>query len=631
MPTKTKAKYKKKLRHNEYYDIQNVFDDLYMKSNKNQNFNKLYEIITSEKNILLAYRNIKSNRGSKTKGSNGKSILDLQGSDNDRVISYVRRRLENYKPHSVRRKYIPKKNGKLRPLGIPTIEDRLIQQCFLQVLEPIVEAKFHNDSYGFRPNRSTSNAIAKSYYYMNNCKCHYVVDVDIKGFFDNVNHGKLLKQLWNLGIRDKRVISIISKMLKAEVEGHGVPSKGTPQGGILSPLLANVVLNELDWWIDSQWLGFDANQITNHRRITDKPYKNTSNRLLALRRTNLKPVFIVRYADDFKLFTTSYENAVKLYNATTDWLDKRLGLEISPDKSKIVNLKTSYSDFLGVKFKVHEKVKDGVPKFVVKSRIQKKEVVRIKEEIKKKVFEVEDDNTPNSMYKLNALILGCHNYYKMVTNVNRNFNDIEHEVYNLIRFRWRRLAKGRGTFSDTFKKYYGKFKHRRQFFVHGIALYPISGCRFEIPTIYNKRINCYTDEGRKLIHKGIEYSTKNKLIHIMSNPVPNRSVEYNDNRISLFSAQKGRCGITGLSLTPSNMHCHHKIPRSMNGTDEYNNLIFLIDDIHLLIHSNKLSTQNRILTKYFIDPSELKKINKLRKLVGNFNISECRLITTIKI
>jgi RNA-directed DNA polymerase len=91
---------------------------------------------------------------------------------------------------------------------------------------------------------------------INKNKLHYVVDIDIKGFFDNVNHGKLLKQVWTLGIQDKRVISILSKMLKAEIKDIGIPDKGTPQGGILSPLLSNIVLNELDWWISSQWETF---------------------------------------------------------------------------------------------------------------------------------------------------------------------------------------------------------------------------------------------------------------------------------------------------------------------------------------------------------------------------------------
>lgn len=120
-------------------------------------------------------------------------------------------------------------------------------------MEPICEAKFHEHSYGFRPNRNQSHAIAEANRKMQSHGSHYVVDVDIKGFFDNVSHGKLLKQLWALGIRDKKLLSILSTMLKAEVAGIGFPKAGVPQGGIISPLLSNVVLNEFDWWITSQW------------------------------------------------------------------------------------------------------------------------------------------------------------------------------------------------------------------------------------------------------------------------------------------------------------------------------------------------------------------------------------------
>ena len=132
----------------------------------------------------------------------------------------LKNRLEDFKPHKVKRKEIPKPNGGTRPLGIPTIEDRLIQQCLKQVLEPICEAKFHKHSYGFRPHRSQHHTHFQGLCRLaNKNKLHYVVDVDIKGFFDNVDHGKLLKQLWTLGIRDKRILSIISKLLKAEIKG----------------------------------------------------------------------------------------------------------------------------------------------------------------------------------------------------------------------------------------------------------------------------------------------------------------------------------------------------------------------------------------------------------------------------
>lgn len=134
---------------------------------------------------------------------------------------------------------IPNGNGKNHPLGIPAIPDRLIQQCVLQILEPVCEAKFFDRSNGFRPNRSAKNAIARYYLRIQAMDLHYVPGIDIKGFFDNVNHGKLLKQMWTLGIWDKKLI--ISLMLKAEVAGIGFPAKGTPQGGSISPLLSNIV------------------------------------------------------------------------------------------------------------------------------------------------------------------------------------------------------------------------------------------------------------------------------------------------------------------------------------------------------------------------------------------------------
>lgn len=322
-------KKRKVLRNNEYYGQQEILDDLYKKSSEGRYFDKLYELIISEDNIMKAYRTIKRNTGNKTKGVNGHTIKYLERLSKDKLISIVRQRLSCYKPNPVRRVFIPKSNGKQRPLGIPTIEDRLIQQCILQILEPICEGKFHKSSFGFRPNRSTHHAIARCQHLINHSKNHFVVDVDIKGFFDNVNHGKLMKQLWTIGIRDKRLLCIISKMLKAEIVGEGIPTKGVPQGGILSPLLANIVLNELDWWISNQW----------ETKTTKHKYNQPSSKVRELKKSNLKPCYIVRYADDFKIFTDSRTNAKKLFMATKLWLNDRLDLEISEEKSKITNLR----------------------------------------------------------------------------------------------------------------------------------------------------------------------------------------------------------------------------------------------------------------------------------------------------
>ncbi len=198
------------LRYWDYYDMTDTFSELYDKSSKKESFSHLYDIITSRKNILLAYRTIKSNKGSKTAGTDKKTIVDLKKLSESQIVNEIQNKLKNYRPKKVRRKLIEKENGKWRPLGIPCIIDRLIQQCFRQVLEPILEARFYKHSYGFRPLRSTHHTMARVQFLINQASLHYVVDIDIKGFFDNINHNLLMKQLWNIGIHDRQVLSCIS-------------------------------------------------------------------------------------------------------------------------------------------------------------------------------------------------------------------------------------------------------------------------------------------------------------------------------------------------------------------------------------------------------------------------------------
>lgn len=603
---------KQKLRNNEYYDIQEMFDDLYdkAKNRNNYKFYKLMDLINSEQNILLAYRNIKKNTGSKTVGTNNKNIEYLGKLTNNELIELIRNRLKNYQPHKVRRVEIPKPNGKTRPLGIPTIEDRLIQQCIKQILEPICEAKFHNHSYGFRPNRSTHHAIGRCYHLIQRSHLHYVVDIDIKSFFDKVNHSKLIKQLWSLGIQDKQLLCIISKMLKAPIQGEGIPTMGTPQGGILSPLLSNIVLNELDWWLSDQWETFKTRKDVTTYRKDGSP--NYSNKYTLMRKTKLKELFIVRYADDLKIFCKDHRTATKIYHSTKQWLEERLKLEVNEEKSKIVNLKTNYSEFLGFKITTQQKG----DKRRVKSHICDKANKKIKDNMRKQIKLIKHDTNEKNVNQYNAMVLGFHNYYKVATHVNLDFNKIAFDVSKNLYNRTRTISTTKGKKSITYDKFYGKYNCKINY-ICGIALFPIHAIATKAPMNFSQDISNYTEIGRMKIHNRQRTVSTSMLRHIMENPIPGMSAEYNDNRLSLYVGQNGMCIISETILNIEELNCHHKTPKSVGGTDEYSNLMLMNRDVHKLIHATKKETISKYLQILNFNDKGIGKINKYRKLIGN--------------
>jgi len=617
---KPKTLKKQKLRNNEYYDMQRTFDELHAKSVDGNIFTDLMKIIMDENNILLAYRNIKNNKGSNTVGTDGRTIEHYKDWSEEKFVEYFQNKLRNYQPKSVRRVEIPKEYqpGKTRPLGIPCMDDRIVQQCILQVLEPICEAKFHNHSYGFRPNRATSHAIARVQFLMNNSSYHYVVDIDIKSFFDTVNHGKLLKQMWTIGIRDKNLISIIGRILKSEIEGIGIPDKGTPQGGIISPLLSNIVLNELDWWLSNQWETFN----TRYQYSRGKEYR-------AMQNTNLKEFFVVRYADDFKILCKDYSTARKIYIATRDWLKERLGLDISPDKSKITNVRKGKTIFLG--FALFVRKKKG--KFVTRSNISDKAKTSMKANLKEQIKAVQRETTPQQVNLLNSKILGMHQYYEIATLCSKDFSDIDFVVskslYNRLKGNMKKVKGRRKKMkmpetepekSKTYQKFYGKYKQKPKV-VAGVAIFPVYGCKFKAPMNFTQEVNKFTEAGRTLIHSKLG-NVRSLVGYLLKCKEYDKSVEYNDNRISLMAGQNGKCGVTGEYLVIGNMVCHHKKPKELGGSDEYKNLMWIKTEVHMLIHATVSETIEKYLSILKLDGKGLKKVNSLRLLAENLEIGE---------
>ena len=608
------------------YGLQEKLCSLYEQSRQGKSFRHLMKLIVSEENVVLAYRNICKNKGSFTPGVDGKIITDIQKYPIQKVVEKVRNKLKFYQPKQVRRTYIDKGNGKQRPLGIPSIWDRLIQQCVLQVLEPICEAKFHERSNGFRPYRSAQNAIAQCYKMIQLQNLHFVVDIDIKGFFDNINHAKLIRQIWAMGIQDLKVLAIIKAMLKAEILFKDIvisPETGTPQGGILSPLLSNIVLNELDWWIASQWEMMPT-KVSKEYSKTDKRGNaviDRSQKWAMLReKSELKEIYIVRYADDFKIFCRDYHTAKKTYTAVVKWLKERLSLEISEEKSGITNLKKNYMEFLGIKIRAVPKGK----KFAVKSHMTDKAKVRAKKKVSESMRRILSHNDKKSLYKnislYNALVCGLHNYYKMATHVSADFAEIGYpiaKVMNGANHNKRRCqVETTGEIQSRFiLDNYGKSKQLR--WIKDRPIIPAAYVQHEYPKYKRREVNKY------VLKNEAEYQVPNSINfeiirYLMENAYQWESIEFADNMLSRYIAQKGNCAVTRKPLRLHNMECHHIIPRQggRRENNSYKNLVLLCAEAHRLITATRKETIEKYVQMLNLDEKQLAKINKLRKLAG---------------
>lgn len=578
--------------------MQETFDWLYQRSlNGATRGMNLYDIIVSDNNILLAYRMIKANTGSMTSGCDKISITDFKIKNQEVFVKEIRDTLKNYQPKTVKRVMIPKPNGDKRPLGIPSMQDRLIQQMILQVIEPICEARFNRHSYGFRPNRATYHALVRCQFLVNQGYQH-VVDVDIKGFFDNVNHSKLLSQLYSIGVKDRRVLKIIGKILKAPIESEGIPSKGTPQGGILSPILSNVVLNDLDWWISSQWDTFK----------TKKKYKHSSTRRTTQHKTQLKPMYIVRYADDFKIFTKNHKQANKIFYAVKGYLTNHLKLEISPEKSKITNLRKRTSEFLGFEIKAVPKKK----KYVANTHVSKKNMVKIKQRLKILIHKIQYFPNHQNIYQYNIYVLGIQNYYRYATHVNVDFSKIAYTLLDRTRNRLKQVGKycvPREPPPTYRKLYKGSCKTIK---INNEYLYPLTDIQWKIAPQFNQNINNYTIQGREYSYRKLTKSISIELSKMIKNSKNFNNLEFSDNRLSKYSMQNGKCAITGIFLHTDDVTCHHIVPKSLGGTDEFSNLVIIHPWVHQLIHATEDKTITKFLNILQLNGKQLEKINKYR-------------------
>ena len=373
-------------------------------------FNHLYRLICRSDWIRTALDAILSNQGAKTAGIDGMTKKSL-GSETAKanLVQEIEEELRNqqFLPKPVRRVYIPKSNGKERPLGIPTIKDRVVQMLIKMVLEPIYESDFLNCSNGFRPGRRTQDCIARLDSYINRRnKYYWVIEGDIKAAFDSIHHQILLKILAKR-IVDQRFLKLLDQFLKAGImEGHLFKrtDTGTPQGGICSPILANIYLHQLDlyWW---------------------NKYGNLNRKEKERRRTkHMGNCALIRYADDWLLLTNgSKAEAMRLREEFKTFLWDELKLELSPDKTRITHVNQGF-DFLGFHVQRYVYANDR-PKMLVTPAWEniKKFKLKIKEATRRKRFQ---DSPSLKISALNAILRGWINYYRH-SNVKKIAKDLD--------------------------------------------------------------------------------------------------------------------------------------------------------------------------------------------------------------
>lgn len=568
--------------------------------NLTPSFTGLIEIMSAEVTIVTAIHNIKANSGINTKGTDNKTMQkDYLNRPYKEIIEEIQQAFKHYEPNTIKRVWIPKP-GKTekRPLGIPTIKDRIIQECIRLVIEPIAEGQFFKHSYGFRPMRDTKMALARITNLIHDNGYKYIIEGDISKCFDNIDHNILLKRLYHIGIKDTRVIQIIKTMLKAGILNNNeieIPKAGTPQGGILSPLLANIYLDKFDKWVSKQW----------EEKKTRYKYSSQHAMIQQLNKTKLQPAYLVRYADDWCLITNSKENAIKWKERINIYLKEKLKLDLSIEKTKITNVTKNYITFLGYEYKlVPGKWRTG---FVTKTRPDRKrlktKVKEIAKEIKDIPLEANKMKLIHRINKINSMIRGVINYYECTTYV---YMDTVKYAYYLANISINKLRKNGGklvsckctnNLTSVHQEYNCRVPAIRYKEMY-IGITYLSMCKFRWTENKNQNETPYTAEGRKI------YAQKNskrplktraddiftlKLSEIASLNLTETidNFEYVMNRGYVFNRDKGKCKICGNNLHSANIKIH-RINRKLDidKINKVNNLICTCRTCYSKINNN---------------------------------------------
>lgn len=613
-------------------ELKQTLDFLYEKSKEGITFTGLVEAMVNEVTIGTAIHNIKSNKGSKTAGVDQMKMDKYLQMPRDELIALIRDNFSNYRPKPARRVYIPKKNGKQRPLGIPTVLDRIIQECVRIVIEPICEARFYPHSYGFRPYRAQKHAIRDIINVLNASTYSqdqpvWAVEGDIKGCFDNIDHRILLQKIWRIGIHDKRVIKMIQQMLKAGYIESGVMNDtklGTMQGGILSPLLSNVYLNDFDWFVGRMYM-------EPHRQC-----KHKCNDTRRLKWSGVTPKYNFRFADDWVILTSTEQEAYRLKRVLTKYFRNKMKLELSQEKTFVTDLRTEGIHFLGFVVKAEKKRKTPDPRTWTENLVGKPlpDMERLKDKIQKIADEVraigeitERSVQAAQIQRVNSMIVGLAQYLQP-SICSHAFHAIDRRINNTALAVWKR----------RFPRHYNKYQipmeklcnlpHRHEGYKSKTFAVPIEGEWFGITMAFithskyeskpfDQRMTPYTEEGRRIYSY---YRNRSKplpcdrpsvntardiQLSVYAKTVFN--FEYFMNREYAYNRDKGKCKCCKKPLfLDDKKYCYHvKGELPLERVNKVQNLIWLCNDCYRMVNNGPIPPN--------IDEKVLKKIQKYKQ------------------
>ncbi len=363
-------------------------------------FKRLYRYLTKPEWAEIAADNVLRNRGSRTPGVDGKTRKDYLDEENRReLVQAIRDELatQTYQPLPVRRTYIPKPNGKRRPLGIATIRDRVVQKMVKMAIEPIYEATFLPCSYGFRPNRCTWDALADAYRFLkSHCQYYTIIEGDIRDCFGAIHHGTLVRQL-RRRILDKRLLALIWKLLRTGVMEnlqYAETTEGAPQGSVVSPILANVYMHRLDEWMHQRFHAMTGQQ-----------------RYVRRHKGELVSVRYIRFADDWIVLMRDGERAEDLKRELADFIYRELKMTLSEEKTAITHAQDGF-DFLGVRTFIAPLRSN--PDRILPFQVPAKKAVQAYRDKVRELTHVRLDYLPPAerIQALNWLIRGWANYHR---------------------------------------------------------------------------------------------------------------------------------------------------------------------------------------------------------------------------